>query len=365
VRRFIVPFAAVGSGIVVIAAILAFTGSDPAATIRSFFLKPFSSRWYFGNMLDLAALLMIAGTGSALAMKGGTFNLGGEAQLYAPALVTAVLLAPAATGANVALANGVSSAAGSAATQAATAAALSPPALAALFAAAFFAAALTGALLGFIPGILKARFGTNELIVSFLLSAALVPVLDYLVAGPFRDRDGSLIATPSILKAFHLPSLLRPSTFNPDFFLAIALAIATAVFLRKTKAGYRFRVTGTAPEFARFAGFPATSVTTLSMTVSGLFHGLAGFFAITGTWFTCHQGITSGMGWSALAVALIARANPAAVIPAALLYAWLETASDAALLSSVSGFDTTSIVQAVIFLVISARFLPGIRRRHV
>ena len=169
------------------------------------------------------------------------------------------------------------------------------------------------------------------------------------------------MATTPIDKAFRLPSLLAPSSFNLSFFLAIALALCAAAALRNTGAGYRYRVTGAAPEFARFEGFPVGGITVASMTLAGAFHGLAGFFAITGTWFTCHQGLTSGMGWGALAVALIARASPVAVIPAALLYAWLETASDTALLSSASGFDTTSIVQAVIFLVVSARYLPRIK----
>lgn len=337
-KRFLAPLAAFGSGLAVITIILACTGSDPAETVRAFFTRPFSSMWYVGNMLDLAGLLMLAGAGSALAMKGGTFNLGGEAQLYAPAFVTAAILSASSTAL-------------------APTTALPAPAV---FAFALFAAAFTGALLGFIPGILKARFGTNELIVSFLLSAAIVPVLDYLVAGPFRDTGGSLIATPAIDRAFRLTRLLAPSTFNVSFFVAVLLALASAFLLKNTVSGYRYRMTGAAPEFARFAGFRVKAVTVSSMTLSGLFHGLAGFFAIAGTWFMCHQGLTAGMGWSALAVALIAKANPLAVIPSALLYAWLETASDSALLSTATGFDTTSIVQAVIFLVVSAQFLPGI-----
>ena len=349
-KKFLLPFftigASLGAGIVVISVILALSGNDPAGTLRSFFTRPFSSAWQFGNMLNLAGLLMLAGTGSALAIRGGTFNLGGEVQLYAPALVTAVILAcPGPT------------------------AAADPASTILILLTACAAAILTGAMLGLIPGALKAKFRTDELIVSFLLSAALVPTIDYLVAGPLRDPAGSLMATTPIGKAFRLPSILEPSSFNGSFFIAIALALASAYILGKTTAGYRYRITGSAPEFARFAGFPSGGVTVASMTLAGAFHGLAGFFAITGTWFTCHQGLTSGMGWGALAVALIARASPLAVIPAALLYAWLETASDMALLSSASGFDTTSIVQAVIFLVVSARYLkrtrkPKARRQH-
>jgi riboflavin transport system permease protein len=337
-KRFLMPLVAFGSGLATIALILAFASNDPASALVSFFERPFSSRWYVGNMLDLASLLMIAGTGSALAIKGGTFNLGGESQLYASALVTALLLSAPATGA------------GPASAQAAA------PFAPLIILGALAAATLTGALIGFIPGMLRAKLRTNELIVSFLLSAALVPALDYLVAGPFRDAKGSLIATAPISIAYRLPRLLSPSTLNPSFAVACVLAALAWAFLYRSATGRRYALSGSAPEFARFAGYRSDAVTVGSMALSGALHGIAGFFAVAGTWLTCHQSMTAGLGWSALAVALIARANPAAVIPAALLYAWLETASDSALLSTQTPFDSTSLVQAVVFLVVSARY---------
>jgi len=340
VKRFAAPVIAMALGLAVVALIIAGSTQNPAAALRAFFIKPFSSAWYVGSFLNLAGLLTLAASGAALAIRGGTFNLGGESQLYAPALFTAVALSSIRAGT------------------------LSSPAVIAVFAATLIAATALGALLGFFPGVLKAKFGTNELIVSFLLSAAIVPVLDYLVSGPFRDTSGSLIATREIDKIFRLPQILPPSSLNPSVFAALAISLALGVALEMTAIGYRYRLVGVAPEFARYAGFPARGITAASMALSGALHGLAGFFAITGTWFTCHQGITSGMGWGALAVALIARSNPFAIPIAALLYAWVQTAADAALLSSTAGFDSASIVQAIVFLVISARFIPGMRGSH-
>ena len=231
-------------------------------------------------------------------------------------------------------------------------------AVAAVFALALAAAVLAWALLAFVPALLKARLNISALLSSFLLSAALLPVLDYLVGGPLRDQSKNLLATAPIASWFRLTPLARPSLFNVSFFVAAGLAVAAGVFLRKTGPGYRLRMTGIAPDFARFAGFPADGISMAGMAASGAFHGLTGFFAITGTWYVCHQGLSGGMGWSALAAALIARQNPFAVIPSAILLAWLETATDSALLSTRFGFDSTSIVQAVLLLVISARAMP-------
>ncbi|HNY16779.1 MAG TPA: ABC transporter permease [Treponemataceae bacterium] len=335
-----VPLASFGLALALIAALIALSSPDPLSSVASFFTRPFSSAWYLGNTLDMAGLLILAGTGSAVALRAGAFNLGGEAQIYAPALASAVILAGGAPRA---------------------AAALGLPPIATAFLALAAAIALGGAL-GFIPGILRARLGISELLSSFLLSAALIPVADYLVSGPFRDTAGNLVATKPIGDALALRSILPPSHLNVSFFVALAVAVAAWFFLSRTEPGYRLRMTGSARDFARFAGFPVARAAALAMAVSGALHGLAGYFAVTGTWYRCHEGFSSGMGWSALAIALVARRNPLAVIPAAIAFSWLETASDAATLSASLSFDATPLIQAIIFLVVSARYLPFRRK---
>lgn len=340
-KKILPSILALAVALAVITALIVFTSDSPAAPLAAFFLKPFSSWWYAGNMLNMAGLMILAAAGSAFALRSGNFNLGGEAQIYAPGLIAAVILSAGQSGAPVSASH--------------------PAAAAAHFALALGSAAATGAVLGFIPGILKARWRVSELLTSFLLSAALVPVVDFLVSGPLRDQSKNLLATPAIAEGYRLPPFAGPSFFNASFFIAVGLAVLAGLFLKNTRTGFHIRVAGTAPEFARFAGFPTKSASVAGMTVSGAFHGLAGFFAISGTWYMCHQGFSAGMGWSALAIALIARANLFAVIPAALLYSWLATASDAAVLSTRFSFDSTSIVQAVIFLIITARVFPLIR----
>ncbi len=331
-KRFLPAIVALGAGLLIITVLIALSSDSPAVPLTVFFTKPFSSWFHFGNMLNMAGLMIFAAAGSAFALKAGAFNLGGEAQIYAPALVTALLLSgpPPASAAETAI----------------------------RLALALAAATATGAFLGFVPGFLKAQFRISELLTSFLLSAALLPVIDFLVSGPLRDQSKNLLATKAIVAAFRIAPFMKPSSFNISFAIAVVLAILAGLFLRNTAPGYRLRVTGTAPEFARFSGFSVKTVPVAGMTVSGIFHALTGFFSITGTWYMCHNGFSAGMGWSALAIALIARHNLFAVIPAAILYAWLQTASDAAVLTTRFSFDSTALVQAVIFLCISAQVFP-------
>ena len=312
---FLLTFAA---ALAVIVPILALSADDPKAALVAFFAKPFSSWWYFGNTLNMAALYILAGTGSALALRAGTFNLGGEAQIYAAALAAAIAIPETAArlSAESSLSPGV-----------------------ALF-AGLAAAVAAGGLLGFLPGWLRAKRGTSELLSSFLLSAACVPAVDYLVVGPFRDGANNLVATRMLPESARLAPFAAPSYLNASFPAALAVALAAAFFLGRTGPGFKYRVSGTAREFAKFSGYPV------------------GFVAVAGTWYRCHQGFSAGMGWSALAVALMAKSEPLAVIPAAFLLAWLQSASAAAMLSTRLGFDATSLIQAVIFLVVSARALP-------
>ena len=336
----VTPLLAFAAALAVIAAIIALSSASPAASLVRFFTAPFSSSWHIGNILNMAALLTFAGIGSALALRAGTFNLGGEAQIYASALVSAVILARFAP-AGAAAATGFQTAS--------------------IWILALVAAVAAGSFLGFIPGVLRSRFAISELLSSFLLSAALLPVIDYLVAGPFRDTKGNLLATPVIAKGFMMGTILEPSHLNASFAVALALTVLVWLFVSKTESGYRIRMTGIAPDFARFAGFPVARVTVIGMTASGAFHALTGFFATTGTWYRCHEGMTAGMGWSALACALIARGNPLAVIPSALIFAWLESASETAVISATVSFDPTPLLLAVVFLIISARHISARR----
>ena len=323
-----------GSGIVLIGLLIAFTSDNPGATLLSFFVGPWSSPWFIGNTLDLVALFLVSALGVALAFRGGTFNLGGEGQIYIGGLgATVVLLSFS-----------------------------SLPGPVSLILAALASLSL-GALMGGLSGLLKRFAQADELITSFLLSAALTPVADYLIAGPLRDKSGSLLASPRFAHDRLLPHLLPPSSLSVSFIWAIILVLMAHIMIHRTESGYRFRIAGSSPEFARFGGFPAPSYWVYAMTASGALHGLTGFFAVAGTYGLCHQGFPGGLGWSGIAVALIGRNEPLALFPAALIFAWLKAGSDGALLASGLQFETSAFVQAIILLLVTVRYIPKLRRR--
>ena len=320
-------FVALGAAAAAAAVLVASASADPAEALRSFFLTPLSSRWFLGNTLDSAALLITASLGVVVAFRAGTFNLGGEGQIYAGGLAASFVLLYAEGEAGWLV----------------------------LIAAAA-AGALAGAALAAVAGALKAKLGVDELISSFLLSSAVTPAADFLVSGPLRDPANNLLATARFAPDRLLPALLAPSTLNASAPIALALLAAVAIVLEGSGVGFRTRVAGSSPAFARFAGIEPAAYWTPAFAVSGAFHGLTGFFAVAGTYGLCHRGFPGGLGWSAIAVALIARNAPLALIPAALAYTWLEAGSETALLASELSFETSAFVQAAVFLLITARY---------
>jgi simple sugar transport system permease protein len=329
---------AVGMALLLTIGIIMASSPDPGKTLRAFFIGPWSSPWFIGNTLDGIALLLTASLGVLISFRGGCFNLGGEGQVYLGGLAaSAALLAmkegPALPG--VCLAVG--------------------------------AAVLTGAFMGFVPGLLKRLSGASELITSFLLSAALSPAADYLIAGPLRGAGSNLLATDRFPPDRLLPRLLPPSNLSLSFVFALLLIPAGHLFINRTSAGYRFRIAASAPDFARYGGIAPERCWIPAMTISGALGGLAGFFAVAGTYGICHQGFSGGLGWNAIAVALIARNHPLALLPSGAVYGWLKAGSGSALLAAGLNFETAAFIQAAVMLFATVRFSvfpAGKRKRH-
>jgi simple sugar transport system permease protein len=311
-----------------------------ADMIRAFFIGPWASPWFLGNTLDGIALLLTASLGAAIAFRGGTFNLGGEGQIYLGGLAASVVLL------------------------ARDAAGIGPLPAPVLLCLAAVAAMITGGLMGVFCGALKKFFGMNEIITSFLFSSALIPVADYLIQGPWRDSSGNLLALPAFSQDLVLTRLLHPSNLSLSFIYALLLVFAGHIFINRTYRGYQFRIAGAAPGFARFGGMQPEKAWIPAMAVSGALAALAGFFAVAGTYGRCHAGFSGGLGWSAIAVALIARHRPLALLPAALVYGWLKSGSDSALLAAGLNLETSSLIQAAVLIFATVRCLSFLKVRN-
>lgn len=284
-----------------------------------------------GNWLNTASFYMVAGTGTAISIKSGHFNLGGEGQIYAGGFTAAVILA------------GMQG---------------FPPFIAA--ASAILLGSALPALLCFISALLEKYKNASFLLTSFIISSAVIPLINGFISGPFRGSSGNLLATPFIDRAFRFGSILKPSSLNISFFIALGVCLAGWLFLYKSQTGKKICIYGISREFALYSGFSEKTITFTSTALSGALHGLCGSFIILGTYYTCHQGFYLGIGWTSLSAAMLAMSNPLLVIPSSLFLAAITAWTTSFTLHHNTGFDLASIVQAIIMFTIS---IPLFRRK--
>ena len=316
---------ALSTAVIISLILLLFTSDSPGKTIYFFIAGPFLNSWYFGNMLNDAVILIFTGLGISIAFKTGVFNLGGEGQVYSGAITATAIcltfpLIPGPAGIFLSLAAG----------------------------------AVIGAIIAGFSGFLKMKWNINELITSFLISAAVIPIINMIITGPLRDQKSYLLTTPKIPASFQLLSILSPSHLNIGLVFAIAAAIVLYIYIYHTFWGYELRICGVNREFAHFGGIGVNTYLILPLIISGALHGFAGALSIIGTQHAAIQGFSAGMGWNGIAVALIARNHPLGVIPAAIVFAYLNTAANTAMLFTDFSFELNSIIQAVIFFLITA-----------
>lgn len=307
--------------------VMIFIMSDsPKNTIYYFFIGPLANKYYLGNMLNAAIPLILTGLGVSFAFKSSMFNLGGEGQVYVGGLVATVVCfalpgIPGFAGITLALA----------------------------------AAVGVGALVAGLSGFFKLKWKTDELISSFLLSSALIYIVDNFITGVLQDPKSDLLTTAPVSEQFWFMKIFPPSNLDISIVFVIIIAVLAFFYMFKTHQGYEMRICGLNSEFARYGGINIRKYLLLPMAISGGFHGLAGAVSVLGTQHMLFKGFSGGMGWNGIAVALIARNNPVAVIPAALFFAYMGAGGNSAMINSDVTIEIAAIVQSVVFYLITAQ----------
>lgn len=331
----VVLFAAVSLGFGIV--IILLTSADPARAIQALLVGAVANGFQFGTMLASSVPYLLTGLAVVIAFKASVFNIGAEGQLYIGAL-------------------------------AAAAAALYIPGLPAILhvAVVLVAGALGGAAFGAIPGYCKAVYAADEIVVTLMLNFVAVLTVSYLVAGPMIDPGGGgFPQTAFVPESARLPGILPPSRLHLGFFIALALAVASWAFLRRTTLGYEIRMSGLNPEFARYGGISPRRAIILAMVVSGGLAGVAGALQVIGDQGRLIDRFSSQYGFVGILIALLARNNPLFVPLAAIFYAYLETGAAVMEQTTDVPREVVIVVQAILFLLITSQaLLLWLRRRR-
>ena len=286
----------------VAAALLALGGHPPGVVFAALLRGAFGS-WdrFVSFTLVHATPLLLTGLAVAVAFKARVWNIGAEGQLHAGAL------------AGVAVAVFVP---------------LDGPLL--LLPATLAAAAVAGALWAAVPAAMRTRMGVGEVITTLLMNFVAVFLAQFLVQGPMQEPRGVFNQTDEIPAAARLPALLPETRLHLGFLLGVAIAVALWLYLTRTPGGFRLRAVGASPRAAEVSGrFRAAPVVWLAFLASGAIAGLAGWIQIAGITHRMYEGLSPGWGYTAIAVALLARLNPLAVVATAIVFGALSAGGGA------------------------------------
>jgi simple sugar transport system permease protein len=220
---------------------------------------------------------------------------------------------------------------------------------------AALAAGLTaGAVIAGLSGFLRVKWDVDELISTFLISASMGPVGHVLLNNVMKDPDSYLIAAPPLPESFRLNLYQPPSRLSAVLLWALITTLLAYLFLKFTRRGYEWKLRGANEQFARYGGIRTGSIAVASLSVSGALYAAAGTGALLDSGQAV-QGFTAGIGWDGLAIALIAGSRPEFIPLAAIAYSWLIQGTGAAMMHTGFPFALSGMVQATVFLFVTAR----------
>ena len=226
------------------------------------------------------------------------------------------------------------------------------------------AAMAGGAAWAGIAAWLWAKRGVNEILSTLLLNLLAAPVLVWWVQSPFHDSTTSLPQTVSFPSSARYPTLAAGTELHWDLILVPVVVALVAYLLKRTTWGFRLKVTGANGHVADFSGISATRASVQAIVASGAIAGLAGAsLVLAATIPSMSSDFEGGFGFLGIAVALLARSSPWAVIPSALFFGALLQAGQSMEVTIGISSSLVGIVEGIVIaLVLVATTLLHYRR---
>jgi len=332
------PILAVLAALAVGAVIMLISGHDPITAYVALVDGSLNSKRAITETLIYTAPLILGGLAFAIAYRASLFNIGIEGQLVMGGLAAGIVGAwdlglPTALHLPLAL----------------------------------LAAAAAGGLWGAIPGALRAFTGAHEVITTIMLNYLAYRTVNYTIQklGDWLPVDNQFQATNRAMDTARLPIVLDGTRLHSGILIAIACAILLWYVLFRTVFGYKVRTVGLSLGAAQYAGISWRGVFVAAMLLSGLLAGLAGAGEALGL-HGRHFANPPGYGFTAIAVGLVGRNHPLAIIPSALLFGALSAGAPAMQSDADVSKEIVLVLQGLVILAVAAfaaaNRIPGLRK---
>lgn len=337
-KRLLVPVISVIAGFLVGAIIMLIWSYNPFEAYASMFQSALGNMNGIGETIREATPLIFTAIGFSIASTAGFFNIGlpGQAQAGWLSSIWFVLAFP-----NL------------------------PKII--LLPSAIIIGAFFGAVVAGISGILRAYFGTNEVITTIMLNYIVLYSCQYLMQQVMSSKlriDTDTTKTISANGSLHinwLSNFFGQSRINGGIFLAFIALIIFWFLMKKTTTGFEIKAVGLNPFASRYAGMSAKKNIIISMLLSGAFAGIGGVVQGLGTFQNYFTQTTSlDIGWDGLSVSLLGGGTALGILIASLLFSILKIGGLG--MQTVAGVpsEIVSIVIASIIFFIAIKYVIGL-----
>ena len=323
-RELAAVIIAVVGALAISALLVVLGGAGVVESFRALYDGAFGTRESALEALVQATPLILTALAAALAFKAGIWNIGGEGQFFAGAM-GAWWFADTFGG-------------------------VRPAPL--LFVGMFLAAAIAGGLWASIASVLKALYGTNEILTTVMLNFVILFVLSYLLSGPWRSPDTFYYQTERMDPATFLPKLVSSSRLHWGFVIAIAVAGLVYFLLARTSLGFEIRGLGVNMTAAHYKGTNIGLLIIIVMAMSGAIAGIAGAGELTGLHHRLQLDITVGVGFTGIIIALVARLNPIGVAVTAIAFGGLINGATAVQVATGISAALVQVIEGVALIMV-------------
>ena len=320
-----IPIGALLVSILVFSVFLLVLGKSPVDYFSLVWRGGFGTAFSFQNTLQRAAPIILTGLAFAMTAQIGLTMIGAEGALVLGGFAAAAIAIPLVQGA------------------------LSPILVMPVMLIA--AVAVGGGWIALVGWLRHAR-GVNETISSLLLTYIAIAIMNFFVEGALRDpASANKPSTLPIGKTYMVGNI--PGTdVHWGLAVGVGLAILLYLLMSRTTFGFASRVMGGNPRAALAQGLPVGKLVLACSTISGGCAGLAGYFEVAAVHGQANASLVAGYGFTGILVSFLARHNPLAVVPVAILFGAIE-ASGGLIQRRMDMPDATALVlQGIIFVVL-------------
>lgn len=310
--------------LLIVFVVIFLVSEEPWQAISAFITGPFSTVRRMGNVLEKMTPLIFTGLAASIMFQAKQFSLIGDGSLYIGAL----------TAVGVAVYGPVKGIPG--------------------VILAIVAAVLIGGLCGLLPGFLKAKWNTNEFVVSMMFNYILISLGQYVFLNMMRDPSSGNVATFPIPESMRFIKLIPKTKVHFGLIIALLVTVAAYVFLYKTKFGFAIRATGINRKYAKHIGINVFMVVMFCQVIGGALGGFGGAVEMFGMYDRFIWQDTLGFGFDGMTVAILAANNPALVPLGALFLAYLRVGTEVMARTNDMPNETVFIIQGIVMLLITA-----------